>query len=282
MYTRVCPVLFISDAGAYILFNMKKTIIALGVLAFFAGSALAQSDVTNAGFTPGNIWYSKDPFFSGDTVDIHTIVFNSAAGELSGVVEFYDSESLLGKTPVTVPSGGGFKDVSISWKATEGYHKIFAVIKDPKITLSGSSSKVSLNNDTTDASEKLVAAVVVQDVALPSEGYIGEKLNSIKEYANNNLPEPVIKTAETIGLVVEDARNNGKEWADAKGVEARDILNELEKDGAVSAAQKPLYYAYAFISDAISYFFGNKYLFYGGLALFAFLLLRFVKRSLFF
>ncbi|MEK7662002.1 MAG: hypothetical protein AAB355_00660 [Patescibacteria group bacterium] len=261
---------------------MKKIIITLTFLAFFAGSALAQEEVKNAGFTPGNIWYSKDPFFAGDTVDIHTLVFNSNEGELSGVIEFYDGENILGKISVNVPSNGGFKDASISWRATEGYHKIFAVIKEPKITLRGASSKVSLGNGTTDASEKLVAAIAIGSIASSSKGYIEEKINLIKEYADKNLPEPVIKTANVIGLTLEEMRGKSKIWADNKGIEAREVLAEFEKNGVVSTVKKPLYYAYAFISDAVSYFFGNKYLFYGGFIVFVFLFLRFVKRSLFF
>jgi len=262
---------------------MKKTVFVFFLLfLLYAGDVFAQSNINNAGFTPGNIWYSKDPFFAGDTVDIHTIVFNSGPGELSGIVEFYDNDIFLGEIPVTVPPLGGFKDVNISWKVKEGLHKIFAVIKEPKITFSGSSSKVSLDNGMTNTSEKFVAAIAASGLASSSSGYIGEKLSLIKEYADEKLPEPMVKTADVIGLTFEDMRKKSEFWADEKGIEARGVLNELKSNGAVSTIKKPFYYVYAFLSDALSYFFGNKYLFYGGLIVFVFLFLRFVKRSLFF
>lgn len=58
------------------LINMRSKIFFFIILFFVFASpvALAQIKVDNAGFVPGNIWYSKDPFFASDSIEIHTIV----------------------------------------------------------------------------------------------------------------------------------------------------------------------------------------------------------------
>src|SRR6185436_8374955 len=72
----------------------------------------AQS--SNAGFAPGNIWYSQDSFQEGDKVRIYTIVFNPDGRQLSGTVIFFDNSVFLGKKDFTVEPKA-VKDVFMEW-----------------------------------------------------------------------------------------------------------------------------------------------------------------------
>jgi len=92
---------------------------------------------TNLGFLQNGIWYSKDPFFDGDTVRIYTAVFNSSEYDLVGKVEFYDNTKPLGQTDFSVTNGGKIRDVWVDFTATKGAHKFSAKIIDAQISKVG-------------------------------------------------------------------------------------------------------------------------------------------------
>ena len=55
-------------------------IITLCAVLILTGS-FARADtatIKNAGFIQGNIWFSKNPFFEGDTVRIYSAIINSS------------------------------------------------------------------------------------------------------------------------------------------------------------------------------------------------------------
>src|SRR3989344_4963797 len=81
------------------------------------------AQTSNAGFVPGNIWYSTDPFEEGDKIKIYTLIFNPDARELSGTVIFFDNSIFLGKKDFVAPAKG-VKDISIDWTAAAGSHSI--------------------------------------------------------------------------------------------------------------------------------------------------------------
>jgi len=249
---------------------------------FFAFPVLAQEKIENAGFLPGNIWYSKDPFTAGDRIDIHTIVFNSGGRSFTSTVEFYDGETLLGKREVTVSPNGGYSDVSIPWKVTEGYHKIYAVIKNTAVT-----------NNRTDESEKFVAAPTSAGNATSSaKTFVTEKLDVAKEYAEKNLPAPVLDTAQAGAGALEWLREESKAWADGKAADFNTKIAVLasapSKDAVTDAgkflggAERPLAYIGAFAMSLAAMALDSKLLFYGGLFAILFFGIRFVKRTFFF
>lgn len=100
------------------------------ILLFFIATAVpayaVDAPLKNAGFLPSNIWYSRSPFFSGDSVRIYTIIFNGSSEDLVGVVEFLDNETLIGKTDFSLASGGRARDVWVDWAAKDGKHIITA------------------------------------------------------------------------------------------------------------------------------------------------------------
>ncbi|MEK7143280.1 MAG: hypothetical protein AAB756_00445 [Patescibacteria group bacterium] len=278
---------------------MSKKLLILLFILFFFGSPVTQAEekIGNAGFTPGNIWYSKDPFFAGDVVIVHTMVFNSGLDEISGTVEFYDAVTLLGKIPFNISPGGGFKNVTMEWKVNEGYHKIFALIQAPKVMRNGVANTITLDYYKTNESERFVKAreAKAESATTTVENYFDEKINFAKEYADKNLPAPISQTVNAVGAALENVRVASKTWVDKKGADVNKNIVKLkeaetkesalkEKDGGITVAslEKPFNYMYALALSAASSVFDSKLFFYGGLLVLIFFVIRFIKRKLFF
>ena len=270
----------------------------MSVPGFLPGfSVYAENTINNAGFLPGNIWYSKDPFFTGDKIEIYTLVFNSGIYEFFGTVEFYDSDKFLGKTNVSVLPGK-FQKVPIIWEAKAGYHKFFAVIKNAKLIRQGIGTDIFLDNEKTKENDRFVTTQTTEESATSTiQKYIGEKIDFASQYAQNNLPAPVSESASKAGSVLEDVRVSGKLWADGKGAALNEKIKELtagEVKGvsasnitepyknALNKAEKPFAYLYVFLVSIISTIFGSKLFFYGGLLTLLFFIIRFLKRTFFF
>jgi len=129
----------------------------LFVLMPFSFSYAADTPIKNAGFVPANIWYSKDPFFSGDTIRIYTIIFNGSSYDLEGVVEFLDNGVSVGKTNFSLSGGGRVRDLWVDWKATEGRHVMTARIVGATASLAGGAKRsITLDNAETGKSERAV------------------------------------------------------------------------------------------------------------------------------
>lgn len=278
---------------------MTKKILFLFFIFLVFGISVAQAEekLSNAGFTQGNIWYSKDPFFAGDVVTIHTLVFNSSTDDISGTVEFYDSDVLLGKIPFNIKPSGGYKNVSMEWKVSVGYHKIFAVIKAPRVMRNGKLDPVSLDYYKTNENERFIKANVNKDESATTTvaNYFDEKINFAKEYADNNLPAPITKSASVVVNSLEGARIVSKAWVDKKGAEVnkkiltikeneakKSAIGEKPADFTLSSLDKPFNYMYALALSAMSSIFDSKFLFYGALLVILFLLIRFIKKVFFF
>ena len=277
---------------------MKKILIIIFSVAIliFPASLSAQEKIENVGFMPGNIWYSKDPFFAGDNISIYTIVFNSGTDEFSGTVLFYDSDKLLGKVPISLGANGQFKSVSIEWKALPGYHKIFAVIKTPKLIREGISSPVIIGNEKSDESEKFVRSLEKPESATTTvKNFFDEKAEFAKEYAEKNLPAPVSEAISKVSSLLESVREEGKLWGDERRVELNEKIKKLNEEeartkslnkeaytSALDRVEKPLAYVYAFFVGAIAYIFCSKLFFYGGLLAILYFIIRFLKRIFFF
>lgn len=103
-----------------------------GLLAF----SLSQAAGT-IGFMQGNIWYSPDPFFSGQTVRLYSGVFNGSPNDIIGVVEFFVDGALVGTTDFTAAGGGRLREVWTDWKSTGGNHEVTARIVRTFISRAG-------------------------------------------------------------------------------------------------------------------------------------------------
>ena len=95
------------------------------LLLLFPFSASAE-DQLNAGVVRG-IWYSKFPFFAGETVRIYTAIQNNSGFDVKGKVQFLRNGESLEETPFSALKGG-LVQVWADWEATEGTSNISARI----------------------------------------------------------------------------------------------------------------------------------------------------------
>jgi hypothetical protein len=116
--------------------NLALTV--LFALVFFSPSVLSAAAPKNLGLIPSTtIWYSQDPFYTGDRIRIYTAVYNNSQYDLTGTVEFFDNKTLIGKSDFSLAKGGGLRDVWTDWTVTRGSHRISAKISNAKISLPG-------------------------------------------------------------------------------------------------------------------------------------------------
>ncbi len=107
----------------------------IGALSFSALSVPLGASALSvpAGVLKDQIWFSKDPFFVGDTITIFTFVFNSSYYRLSGTMVLKDGTTTIDKKTFTVLPAGGSQVVSFPWTVTSGQHNFSAKISDNQL-----------------------------------------------------------------------------------------------------------------------------------------------------
>ena len=100
-------------------------------LAVMPGLAFART--IHAGLPSEQLWFSKDPFFAGDTITIFTLVFNSSNYRLSGTMTLKDGTSTLDTKPFVVDAGGGSQVVTFPLLVTKGNHSFSALITQDQL-----------------------------------------------------------------------------------------------------------------------------------------------------
>ena len=105
---------------------MKKTFLLLIVFLWVTTGAYAKVE-PSAGFVQDNLWFSKNVFFAGENIKIHTTIFNNSANNVSGKIKFMDGNNDIGDKDFSLKSSYS-KDIWTEWKATYGKHDIYAVI----------------------------------------------------------------------------------------------------------------------------------------------------------
>ena len=93
--------------------------------------SFALALATPAGLVDSGIWIDKEPKVN-ETVTIYSAIFNGYDKTLSGSVQFYDYDTLLGEKNFSL-SPKTISTVSISWKANVGDHKIEARVLNPML-----------------------------------------------------------------------------------------------------------------------------------------------------
>jgi hypothetical protein len=247
--------------------------------------------VTNSGFIPGQIWYSKDTLVEGDTVDIHTAVFNGEKNSILAKVEFYDKNVILGSRDITLTSLE-LKDVFVSWKVTSGDHVISAKITSSQQTVLGKKEKIILGRNETSDDKQFVSVVVRNDKGEPisETNTIQNKLENTGEKINDLLPKEVSDSISSSFTVVENFRTNTsvqinktkeetkKEIASMES-EDKSILDKVAKEPNLEdSTKKPITYIKLFLFTILALIFSNKILFYVVLVLVVFFILRKIYR----
>lgn len=273
---------------------MKKyTVNILLILFTFLALPICVFAVTNSGFIPGQIWYSKNVLVEGDTVNIHTAVWNGEKDTISAKVEFYDKNVILGSRDITLTTLE-LKDVYIPWKVTAGDHIISAKIISSIQTVSGKKEQVVLGRNATSNDKQFVSVTIVNDKgeAVSGTSAIKNQLENTGAKINEYIPEGVSNTVSSSFNVVEDFRDTTLTQINKTKEETKNELDQMnsasitvsknivQKTNIEDATKKPITYIKLFLFEALSVIFTNKIIFYGILVFLVFLLLRFVYRRI--
>lgn len=276
--------------------NLKK----LGIIIFLifalvpAGKIFAQT-TTNAGFIPGNIWYSKDPFQEGDKIKIYTLIFNPDTRKFSGTVNFFDNNTLLGTKNFTV-AATSTEDIFINWTVTAGNHEIYGQIENAKfLTSSGTYVDASLTqNETGKSSRTVTAKVVAQNInngINTVDGTFNNALNSIQNIGNtakNILPSNVSQLVTTVTNTLDGFRENLGTTVQNAQKQTQTNINNLNSTKTSStntinssAFQGPFYYVELCFLTILAAILKYKILFYGIIVVVALVVLRFIWNLIF-
>ena len=283
----ICSAFFVLNSNDKI-YSMKAFfyfLIAFSILSF---TAQAQTKIIqDSGFIPGNIWFSKEPETAGETVRIYTLVWNASADDVSGTVSFFDNDTIIGKQGFILAGEGSSKILSVPWVVGDGYHKIYAQITQSTGGPRGSkASDVSLEFARTSESEQFVSAQIEPSgVTSTATSFVEEKIGFVKDYAEVNLPRPVVENAKTAASSSENWRTSVEDWS-------KETIATLQKSIASSTAaersdegfniKRPLQYVAIFALSVAAFIFSHPWLFYAIAVLVAFFVLRFIKRRFFF
>ncbi|MBK5215206.1 MAG: hypothetical protein JJE53_00130 [Candidatus Pacebacteria bacterium] len=282
---------------------MKKHILSIFII-FTLFLSLPQyiEAVTNTGFIPGQIWYSKETLVEGETVNIHTAVWNGEKESFMFKVEFYDKNIILGTREVSLKSLE-LKDVYIPWKITAGDHIISAKIISSSINNSGTIEKITINRNTTSSDKQFIPVLVKNYLDQPLSETDALKIQIEKTSAeiNNFVPEEISSTISTSFNAIDDLRGTTFIKIDEAKEEAKielDLLkkgegvavsttdkktsvdNSTQKTNIEDAIKKPITYLKLFFLSVLSFVFGNKFVFYILLTLLVFLILRTIYRKI--
>jgi hypothetical protein len=257
------------------------------------GRLLAQT--TNAGFVPGNIWYSEDPFSEGDKIKIYTLIFNPDTRKFSGTVDFFDNSTLLGTKNFNV-AATSTEDIYISWTVTAGDHQIYGQIQNAKfLTSSGTYIDANLTQNQTSKSSRTVASkVVAQNITNginSVDGAFNSTLNSIQNIgstAKNVVPNSVSQVVTTSSNTIDGFRQNtGNVFKNAQDQTQKNIdaLNNTKNQPTstlnTNDFQKPFDYVALFFLTILSFIFEYKILFYGIIIVIILLILRYIWSLIF-
>lgn len=253
--------------------------------------AVADLPISNAGFAPSNIWYSKDPFYANESVRIYTVIFNGSAYDLAGSVEFVDNGVAIDKAKFSIARGGRAQDLWVDWKAKEGKHTITARLVGVVADGPNGKQSVVLPNAETGVNERVVEvdpAIVeaqkkiqdqkVAEVGAQVVGVIEDVVHAVEEAT----PTPIKEAIFTGTSVIEKFRiDEASQLAIIKKQKAKEIevmsaksksnkvsTSDTKKDATsgakdMNATEKPFAYAMLATVGALQFIFEWKVLFYG-------------------
>jgi len=113
---------------------------------------LAEEKI-NAGIING-LWYSRVPFFAGETVKIYTAIQNQSDFDVEGKIQFLDDGLLIGEKDF-LAKDGSFIQEWIDWDVSQGYHYVsIKIVEAKKIEAGEEPEPISLNLDFLGVDEK--------------------------------------------------------------------------------------------------------------------------------
>lgn len=273
---------------------MKKYFLfSLIILSTFLTLPVNAEVPINSGFISGQIWYSKSTLVEGETVNIHTAVWNGEKDLLSAKVEFYDKNVILGSRDVVLASLE-LKDVYISWKITSGDHTISAKIISSTVTILGKNEKVVLDRIATSNDKQFVPVIVRNDLGVPvsREIVLQDQINKTNAEIKTIVPEKVRVPILNGFVTVDNFRDKTFTQVTAVKDETQEKINLINgdvkkvpeiligKSSIENATEKPIAYIKLFLFSILVFIFGNKIVFYGFSIIIIFFIIRSIYRKI--
>ena len=270
--------------------NFRKIGIVLLLIFFLFPTAKIFAQTTNAGFVPGNIWYSEDPFFEGDKIKIYTLIFNPDTRKFSGTVDFFDNSTLLGTKDFKV-GATSTEDIYINWTVTAGNHQIYGEIQNAKfLTANGTYLDANLSdNQTSKSSQTVTPKVVAQNItnSINSvDGVLNSAINSIQNIGGttkNVVPNGISQVLNTTTNSIDDfivkasATINNTQNQTQKNLDAlNNAKSTLTNTINTNDFQRPFDYLALFLLTILSFILKYKLLFYGIIIVIVLWILRYI------
>lgn len=271
----------------------KYFIFLLIILSTFSALPVYALTPVNSGFIPGQIWYSKETLIEGDTVNIHTAVWNGEPQSLALNVEFYDKNVVLGNRDVVL-APLLLEDVYIPWKVTSGDHTISAKIISSTATISGKKEKVVLPRIITANDKQFVSVVIKNNVGenVSETDIIKNKIGETTSGIANIIPDNVSTSLSDSFAVLDNFRNKTlaqvdtskketqKEIGKVLGVSTTTKENSTKINNIQDATEKPIAYIKLFFLSILSFIFGSSFVFYALIVLILFFVVRWIYRKI--
>lgn len=273
---------------------MKKLFICLLIIfsTIFVSSVYAET-FANSGFIPGQVWYSKDKLIEGDTVNIHTAVWNGEKSSLSIKVEFYDKNVILGSRDIILDSLE-LKDVFISWKVTAGDHIISAKITSSLTTISNKKEKVILGRIETSNDKQFVSVIIKNNLgeSVTETDLIKNQLGKTSAEISSFVPESISNPVSDGLGSVDNFRSNTFAKIDTAKIETKNDIGKILGESTVKSpnnekvnntvdyTKKPIAYIKLFFLSVLSFIFGSRLVFYAVGAFIIFVIIRWIYHKI--
>ncbi len=262
------------------------TSIIFSLLIVFGVSNFAKASETR--FIDSNIWYSPSSFEEGETIDIHTAIWNGENAVVNAKVQFLDREVLLAEREVKLEPEK-LQDISVSWKATAGDHLIRVNILSASKIINGKSTLL-LIDEAEKIQDKLFVAKKVSEketvpdadtnLVAPIKNLLDE--NIVDKYVPQVVAKPVnntLKTTEAFRLQKYDVIKELKQGTQEHIKELESPEKQAEKkDEPLSGTEKPIAYVEVFLLSVVGFILKSSIVFYGLIIILTFLILRFIYR----
>lgn len=249
---------------------------------FFIVFGVNAATLTNAGFASDSILVTNSSPDLGESIKLSIPLYNESGGIINGSVILYEKDKKI-EEKIIILKNGEFSGVSFTWKATPGIHNFVFKFEDttiqlPKktkemIILENRESKINVytqggiqNPEVVEKDNSLFKQYVVDN-----ENQATIETTGIDGYRQDFLTEAEIKL-QSIRKDINQSISQNKEY-EQRLSELRDALPRA--DGSLMT---PVQYIYAWMLGAVAYILSNMYLFYGIIAFFIFIILRFIIR----
>lgn len=230
----------------------------------------------NSGFVSDRVWYSKEPLVEGETVNIHTAIWNGEEFTISLTVEFYDKKTILGKRDIVL-GARELKNVFIPWKVTKGDHLISAKIVDSFSLSSNEKTKILLKENSTTPDKKFVSVKILnrQGASAMDSNPDSEKNETEKTNLNFNniLPDNIKKPIIDIFYKIDNFRLEKHGKVDILKNEIKQKIDEKDTQDENKSDLIVLYIKF-YLLLLLSFILASQLLFYGLIVLMIFYILK--------